>query len=251
MMAPRRLSQFHPQLVIHQLYVGNDLLETLHAPELGRIGVGRRLYWTLLDRGWWSLGWVNYKLGQLRSRMVADPEDAEVGHQRERRDAAASFDPARYRDRDRALLAADHRVVTGQIEVSGPWARVWPVYRQSLRDVEEAVRAAGARLVVVVVPHCIQVDPVYRERFRELGADVSAEVDLGQSPSPFVELVRNAMPGVTVVDPLPSMQAAERMGVRLYRTHDPHLRTLGQDLMVEVVIRDGLASGSFGVRPSP
>ena len=62
--------------------------------------------------------------------------------------------------------------------------------------------------------------------------------------SPFVTNVREALKdqsSVRVVDLLPVMQQAERGGVRLYSTNDPHLTPEGSwlvALQVAVAIRE-------------
>jgi hypothetical protein len=243
-MAPRRLGRFRPAVTLYQVYAGNDLFETRHRADPNRSVWGRRLYWWLIDRGWWSLGWTNYKLGQGRDALLrlgyADLESA-------RRAAAVAesgrpFDPARYRSRDREFARTMPRLIADQIHVTGAMATAWPVHAADLERLAAAVVHSGSSLVVVVIPHCVQVAPVYRERFVALGAELGDPEVLAATPSEWVVRLRALLPAVEVVDPLPAMRQAEASGVAIYQTHDPHLTRAGQELVAELLAAGPLAA---------
>lgn len=247
LVAPRRLERFRPQSVVYQVYIGNDLFETRHAG-VSRTSAARRLYWTLLDRGWWSLGWGNYKLGQLRDLVLRAQVDDLEGARRaaELDEAQRRFDPRAYRRRDRQLAAAAPRSIAEQVEVSGSMAAVWEPYAADVRRLADEVAQSGSTLVVVVVPHCVQVSPRYRGFYRALGAELPAGDSLARDPSEFVVRLAAALPGVAIVDPLLAMQTAEAQGRQLYRTHDPHLNAEGQLLLAQM-----LASGPLRALAEP
>lgn len=244
LLAPRRLERFRPQVVVYQAYIGNDLFETRHAG-VSKTALGRRLYWTLLDRGWWSLGWGNYKLGQLRDQLLRAQLDDLEGDRRaaELHEAARPFDPRAYRSRDRDLAVAAPRSIADQVLGSGPMVAVWETYAADVRGLADLVAASGSTLVVVAVPHCVQVSPRYQRFYRELGAELPADDRLARHPSEFVRRLATTLPEIAIVDPLAAMQGAEARGQQLYRTHDPHLNAEGQLLLAQLLASHLLASG--------
>jgi hypothetical protein len=233
-----RLRQFQPEIVVFQTYVGNDLLDLRHPQEAQGVGVAKRFYWWMVDSGVFAPWYLNHRAAGLAARRSFDPVRAAEA-------ATAPFSVDRYSPRDRRLSQLDPRHVERQILVEGSSMEVaWKRYLGALQRIAELCRESGADLVILVIPHCVQIAPVYRERFSAMGARWSNADILTRSPSPFVNRVREALsdrPSVRVVDLLPAMQQAERGGVRLYSTNDPHLTPEGSwlvALQVAVAIRD-------------
>jgi len=233
-----RLRQYHPDVVVYQTYVGNDLLDLRHPREAQGVGVAKRIYWWMVDSGAFAPWYLNHRAAGLAARRPFDPESAAAA-------VKTPFAVDRYSPRDRRLSRLDPHHVERQILVEGPsMEAAWRRYRGALQRLEEQCRESGADLVILVIPHCIQVAPVYRERFTAMGARWANADFLARSPSPFVTRVREVFgdhPSVRVVDLLPTMQHAEAGGVRLYSTNDPHLTPEGSwlvALQVAVAIRN-------------
>ncbi len=230
-----RIRKFRPDIVVFQTYVGNDLLDLVHPRGAEGVGFLRRSYWWLVDHGSFAPWYLNHRAAALAVQRPFDPAaaDAAVG---------APFGVERYSPRDRWLsgLAPEH--VEQQILVEGPSMEVaWGRYQQALLRLAEQCADADADLVILVIPHCVQVAPVYRERFAVMGARWADGDLLARSPSPFVTRVHAALPSVQVIDVLPAMQQEESYGARLYSTNDPHLTPGGfrcVALQVSVVIKD-------------
>ena len=232
-----RFRQFQPDIVVYQTYVGNDLLDLRHPREARGVGVAKRFYWWLADSGIFAPWYLNHRAAGLAARRPFDPESAAAA-------VTAPFSVDRYSPRDRRLSRLDPNHVERQILVEGPsMEAAWRRYRGALQRLAEQCRENGADLVVLVIPHCIQVAPVYRERFSAMGARWSDSDLLAHSPSPFVTKVRETLKhqtSIRVVDLLPVMQHAEKGGVRLYSSNDPHLTPEGSwlvALQVAVAIR--------------
>lgn len=178
---------------------------------------------------------------------VVEPVTVEIAdRQRPAQLAVGRGDPRAYRKRDRQLAAAAPRSIAEQVEVSGSMAPVWEPYAADVRRLADEVAQSGSTLVVVVVPHCVQVSPRYRGFYRALGAELPAGDSLARHPSEFVVRLAAALPGVAMVDPLLAMQTAEAHGRQLYRTHDPHLNAEGQLLLAQI-----LASGPLRALAEP
>ena len=233
-----RLRQFHPDVVVYQTYVGNDLLDLRHPREAQGVGVSKRIYWWMVDSGIFAPWYLNHRAAGLASRRSFDPEIAAAA-------VNAPFSVDRYSPRDRRLSRLDPHHVERQILVEGEaMEAAWRRYCGVLQCLAEQCRESGIDLVILVIPHCVQVAPVYRDRFTAMGARWSDPGLLARSPSPFVTRLRETLsdqPSIRVVDLLPTMQQAERGGVQLYSTNDPHLTPEGSwlvALQVAVAIRN-------------
>jgi hypothetical protein len=104
---------------------------------------------------------------------------------------------------------------------------------------DAAVRAAGSRLVVAVMPDVVQVDPAVR---LAVLASAPAPPDAYDFDWPQTELARRlTAAGVTVVDLLPAFRSAATPP-RLYRRLDPHWTVAGNavaaDAIAEALARD-------------
>ena len=227
-----RFRQYHPDVVVYQTYVGNDLLDLRHPREAKGAGVVRRVYWRIVDSGFFAPWFLNHRAAALAALVPSDPETAEAA-------VSAAFTVDRYSPRDRWLSRLHPYHVERQILVEGAsMEAAWRQYRRGLSLLVERCRMSEADLVILVVPHCIQVAPIYRERFTALGARWANEDLLTRSPTPFVARVRetlNDQPSIRVIDPLPAMQQAESDGVRLYSTNDPHLTPEGSEFLAQLV----------------
>ncbi|MEN8163278.1 MAG: GDSL-type esterase/lipase family protein [Acidobacteriota bacterium] len=224
LMARKRIRQFDPDVVVYQTYVGNDLLDLGHPSTTPGVGLARRAYWRLVDSGAFAPWYLNHRAAGLAAGRPFDPEEAAAA-------VAAPFSVDHYSPRDRWLSRLDPHHVERQVLLEGPsMVAAWRQYRRGLSLLVERCRVNEADLVILVVPHCIQVAPVYRERFAAMGARWSDAKLLVRSPTPFVTRVREALgdqSSIRIIDPLRAMQRAERGGVRLYSTNDPHLTPEG------------------------
>lgn len=232
LMARQRIRQFNPDVVVFQTYVGNDLLDLRHPRGSSGVGLARRAYWWVVDSGAFAPWYLNHRAAGLAARRSFGPEGAAQA-------AAAPFSVDRYSPRDRWLSGLDPRHVERQVLVAGPpMEEAWSRYEENLHDLEVQCRESGADLVILVIPHCIQVAPVYRERFAAMGASWGDEDLLTRCPTPFVtrlEASFRGLSGVRIIDALPVMQLADREGPRLYSNNDPHLTEAGSDLLARIV----------------
>ena len=227
-----RLERFSPRRVICQIYTGNDLLDLRHPARSGTIGPFRRLYWRTTDGGLMSPWYFNTKLRLATDRLspVNRLEPAET-ERIIRKMEARPFAADRYSPRSRMLREAYPSLLTDQIAVSGEMAAAWPVYRNELERLMESCRAHGARLTLMVVPHCAQVSREYAERFMVLGADISDPGILAIDEYPFVVKLRTtaaAYPGVEVLNLLQTLRSTEATGRKVYFPNDPHLNRAGR-----------------------
>jgi hypothetical protein len=236
--ADGRIRQFDPTLVICQIYTGNDLVDLRHPKELG-IGGLRKLYWSATDRGWLMPWYLNTRLRQTLNRRSRGDRSSPAEIERIVAEMEARpFSAADYSPRSAMLLAASPTLIADQISVTGEMELAWSSYEQELDRLITVCRAHDTPLLLVVVPHCTQVDPRYADRFQVLGAAFPDPAVLTRGESVFVNRLRTAAArtsSVEVVDALAALREAEEVGPELYFANDPHLNRSGRRVLAEVI----------------
>lgn len=102
-------------------------------------------------------------------------------------------------------------------------------------------------MLVFVVPHAVEVDPLYRSRFEALGARFENPEALGAPESPFGLAVRQvvaSVPGSAFLDVKPPLRAAQARGAAVYRNNDSHFSPEGDRVVAEAVL-GALAPSGF------
>lgn len=241
-MAASRLRRFHPEWVICQIYTGNDLTDLRHPLKADGIRPLRRLYWLATDAGMMSPWFFNTRLRLAADRLAPVSRLPPTERNRIIREMEARpFSVDEYSPRSRTLLGADSTLISDQIALTGPMAVAWSDYRKHLLELIRSCVSHGAELVLVVIPHCSQVNAVYAERFRRLGAEFPDPELLDVDEYPFVLGLRETAaghPGVAVLNTLPALRGAESAGEGLFFPNDPHLNPAGRRLVARIIMSE-------------
>ncbi|MBK8597231.1 MAG: hypothetical protein IPP07_05600 [Holophagales bacterium] len=242
--APRRVARFAPRVVVLQLYAGNDLLELKHPVDWRRGRPLRNLFWTLSDAGLEAPGLLNHRAGQLAAAVIRRTGRARITDAKRLALEARPFSPALFTARDRELLSIDPFVLERQLRLTGGMEEAFARYGSGLRSILDTCRAGGTRVLVFVVPHAVEVDPLYRKRFEALGARFEDPGALEAPESPFglaVQGVVASAPGAAFLDVKPALREAQRCGTAVYRNNDSHFSPEGDRVVARVVL-DALSS---------
>lgn len=232
--APQRLKQFRPDICVYQIYVGNDLFDIRYPWRSANLTTARRTYWFLASH-LRSFGFINYRLGQIRAGARTTYSPAPTGTI-----SLASFSPERYDARERLYFAAEPEILENHIYVTEQRAADYDRFLRGLEALRKQCATSGAHLVLLVIPHAVQVAPVYAERMRTLGASLDQHDQATSVDYPFLFGIREAFeeaPRVTVVDPLPALTASERDGSPVYFSNDGHLNEVGQHCVAQELLR--------------
>jgi hypothetical protein len=234
LMLAGRLATFKPDLLLYQVYVGNDLFDLRYPTNWSDIGFFRNVYWALANHVR-SLGWLNYALGQLkRATALPDFEQGKVN--------AGEFDPRKYSERERLYLQAEPQLVENQVLLRGGRAEDMKDYLELFRAFLRTAAEAGCPVVVMVIPHCAQVNAVYAQRTAMIGGKGMDAAGLQEDAYPFwMQLAGLQGVGVRFINLLPSLREEEEAGQTVYYLHDAHLNAVGQEVVAEVV-----ECGAFG-----
>ena len=220
-----RLKEYPPDLVIYQVYVGNDLLEYRHPTTGSGMSWKRKVYWWLSDRIW-VLGYINAKLPALRATLAPDQHlsyDAKTDD---------TFAVAHYSKRTKIIFRAEPHLLENSIELKGDrrgdMQQMTEDINKMLAEVPEEVP-----IVVLVLPHCVQMGEPYLSRMRQLGA----EINLGASGSaghfPFYDHLKSSLSNerTSVLNCLPWL--LETQSTELYYPNDPHLTPNGHKVVAD------------------
>ena len=233
--APRRFREFHPQVFIYQVFVGNDLQDIRRPLNWRTMTLPRYVYCFMCSYlRLHSLSFANYRLGQLLhnpgsgTTQITDPP----------------FSSATYPKSVRIYTQAEPYNLEDTVLASGERA---PDVVTLIAGIKKLCSYAGpdCRKYVVVIPDSAQVNDLYLDHLKQLGAQVRDPQALHQADYPLVIRLRKelAVAGIKVLNPLPLFQGLEQLGQRLYYQNDPHLKPVGQTVLGQFVLQELKADG--------
>jgi hypothetical protein len=228
LMLAGRLKNFRPDLLIYQVYVGNDLFDLRYPLNWSEIGFFRNIYWAAANhlRG---LGWLNYAMGQMK-RIVKAP-DFQQGKVDEGR-----FDPSKYSERERLYLRAEPNLIGNQVLLRGGREADMTNFLALIQEFLSTATQAHVPVIVLVVPHCAQVHPRYTAHMKLVGADDMDTPDLRNSEFPFFQKIKTLeRKEVQMINLLPALRECEETDQSTYYLHDGHLNDAGQATLAKVV----------------
>jgi hypothetical protein len=229
LMLSGRLATFKPDLLIYQVYVGNDLFDLRYPLNWSNVSFFRNLYWASANRIR-SLAWLNYALGQWK-RTAALPDMVPE------KDNAGQFDPQKYSPRERLYLEAEPTMIVDQALLRGPRAKDMVHYQEILGEFLKAAKAANCPVMLVVIPHCAQVSGQYAQRMTLLGAVGMDSQALQAEAYPFWTKIEADQGKETggMLNLLPRLRALESSGIPAYYLHDTHLTDAGQAAVADAI----------------
>ena len=222
-MASGRFSERQPQAFIYQIYLGNDLFDLERPVNWGELGFFRNLYWWSANR-LRSLAWINYKSGQLQAAPTADGKGAEE-----------SFAPERYNQREKRYFNADPAWMQGQADAKNEdWEDLREWYTDRLEDLLDYPEEAGAKTLILVIPHCAQLGNPYQSRMETIGME-SGDLPKEHALVKAIEMLLKDNPNTEVIYPVLELAEAEELQGPVYFQNDPHLNPRGQEVIAKLV----------------
>ena len=227
--AKRRFRQFQPELFIYQVYVGNDLLEFRHPTTGPGLSWQRKLYWWMADR-FLVLGYINAKLPHIRQYFFPAQQvdyDAKV---------AEVFSPEHYSARSKLLLKAEPELLENSVLLQRSRK---DDMKEMVIEIEEMIDnlAPEVPVLVLVMPHCVQMGAPYIERMKLLGAEIDNASEIQQEAYPFYNYLESRLVDerTTVLNALTWL--SEKNGDSCFFANDPHLNPRGQQIVGDSLIK--------------
>ena len=223
LMASKRINRFAPKVFLYQIYVGNDLFEFHHKTDSPKISTLRKMYWWLSDRIL-VIGYINAKLPNIRQALFQDLPvsiDPKV---------LQDFSPEKYSQRSKLLFQAEPQLVENSALLKNGREADMEKFSKKMQKMFSDV-PPDCKIVLLVIPHCIQLGAPYLERMQSIGAQVMEPEALTNPNYPFLNYLQNRLPGnVLVVNPLIWLQQQDTIS-NVYYNNDPHLNAKGQQLI--------------------
>ena len=204
-----RIEEVNPDIVIIQLYVGNDLYDIKKPVNWDEFSISRNLFWTFSNR-FRILNFINYRMGQV-SYDISDTVDVKT---------TKAFDSKFYSTRTKLFIDGDINYPQNTISLSEKKLDEFNRLVVSLKEMEEI---STVPVYVVIIPHCTQVHSFYRGCYQKLGANMQDKLSHENQWS-----IQLSQSGFKVIDPLFYLRELEKKDLRMYYENDPHLTELGQ-----------------------
>ena len=211
----KRLRTFSPDLVLYQMYVGNDLSDLMHPWYSDAISLTRRVYWWMSEK-LLVVPYLNFRLSRLkRSRRIsADKTDMEN----------PEFGVLRYRRRARLYIEADPNLIASSITLEDRGMKRYELWKTNFRKFIADV-PSNSPVELLLIPHCTQVSQYYYDNYIKLGAVLSKKIS--ETNYPLSEQIEMDFPNVIVHNTLRELQTLSGRD-SLYYSNDPHFSTYGQ-----------------------
>lgn len=229
LMAKRRIKRFAPEVLIYQIYVGNDLLEYRHPTSGKNISVMRKFYWWLSDR-LLVVGYINAKLPQLKAVFVADPNPGSGAK------LSSDFAAEKYNRRTQMQFRIEPDLLEHTVLLKGERGTDFRAYSEELAVLLE-LAPADCKIVIMVMPHCAQLGAPYLERMEALGAVFADPAAFLKVDYPFFHDLKTTLDKedrhfFNVLEYLED-EEADRC---FYYENDPHLNPAGQQRVGEALV---------------
>lgn len=225
MILARRLADVTPDLVLFQVYEGNDLWDASLPTSQEAFSWQRNTFYRLAS--WWkSLAYLNYKFGQLK--WLVNQDGLETGNPKK----DGTFSPNAYHRRTQLYLEANPHYLSETFTLKGKWARdgaqtLVSVYRSMIDQLPDSTQYQ-----FLLIPHCTRVAQHYADQYRQMGATL---VEQDVESSGFKDKLIEAFGKAHVYDAMPTLKDAEENGVACYFANDPHLNDVGhRQIMTEI-----------------
>ncbi|WP_367389539.1 hypothetical protein [Lewinella sp. LCG006] len=229
-MAKRRIKRFKPQMLIYQIYVGNDLVEYRHSIRGEKISYLRKWYWWLADR-LLVVGYINAKLPQLKAAFVTDPNPG-LGTK-----LSAQFAVEKYNRRTPLYFQVEPDLLEHTVLLKEQRGADFRNYVKDLQAVLD-LAAPDCKVVIVVMPHCAQLGTPYLERMQALGGVFEDKAAFLQVDYPFFyDLKRSLSKDNRYFFNALEYLIDEAEGPSYYYENDPHLRPEGQKRVGQALVQ--------------
>ena len=238
--APKRFREFNPRIFIYQVYVGSDLFDIRYSLNWENIGLIRNLYW-FVSNHLRFISFLNYRVAQIIEEEQAT--NGVNGGIQKLETISVTNNNSRdsgldYTDRVKIYLSAEPYLVDDSIMVKNNRIQDFQIFLNKLEELIDLSRHARCKAVILIIPHCCQLNDIYLNKFKYIGAKFTDPARVQDNEYPFIAALRKKYSGesnVTVLNPLERLRQAENIK-HVYYQNDDHLTPFGQSIIADFVI---------------
>lgn len=217
----KRIQQFKPKHIIYQFYVGNDLADISHPVNFKTLSAFRNFYWLLSERIL-VLQYINYRLASLKPNRQSLQEIQKD-----------DFSVNSYNKRVYTYIKGDPEFLSNTITLQGNELTVFRKWKKVFSDFLACI-PDSVGLTIIVIPDGVQVNEVYLERMRLLGAEFLDGIN--KVNYPLVTEIQKEFPELLLINPLEEFQNEEKNGNQLFYNNDPHMTLYGHKLLGKIIL---------------
>ena len=234
--APGRVKAFDPDILIYQIYVGNDLQGITHHLNWKQWSTTRNIFWWLSDRIHF-LSYLNYRMGQMNGKL----HEANTQNQSEELAGEEKFELQRYRQREKIYALGDPYLISNSVLLKNERDKDLDKLLSSLSHIISQLKPQ-CQVYLLIIPHKAQLNKFYLDHMKDVGFLFDSRFEVGKVDYPFVEKLKDhfsATRNVVIVNPLDYLAQRDSVASRVYFLNDEHLSDEGQ-LIVKQVVLSGL-----------
>lgn len=221
--AKEKIAKYQPEIIIYQIYVGNDLLDVENFTNYKKtISPLKYAYWQA-SNNFLSLSYLNHKANAFKPKKNYRHKTLQID----------SFATTFYNKRSKGFLKINPLYLEETVNMSGRFATKYTKWLKEIESLLEDIPKT-TQVYFVWIPHCTQVNSFYKNNFIYLGAKFTDASNYLKEDYLFYSTAKkdlNAYSNVKLINMLPVFKQADSVNNRVYFYNDPHLNKYGNDVL--------------------
>lgn len=217
--ASTRIKQYKPDIVVFQVYTGNDFTDIKHDLNFYNLSLIRNLYWFFSDK-FLGIRYINYKLGQFKKTENYHFKEQEI------------FDSNTYSPWQKILINSHPSYIEESIKMQEPQKSKIEIWFKQFNKIIKKMDSK-IKIYILLIPHCAQVNMKYIEKMKSIDAVILDTNELLNSESSLIQYFNNQCESRNVIfmNPLETLQHEELDGNSLFYENDIHLNNKGNEVL--------------------
>jgi len=232
--APKRIKKFKPDIMIYQVYVGNDLLNISYPVNWKKLSFIRNLYWSLAEH-FRFLSFLNYRLGQIYQAYKQNKNNKQQGKNRKGKIKIIR----NYDKNEKLYLSAEPFLLENSILVRSNRKKDFNIW---LKGLDKLITYASAcDIYILIIPHPCQVHKKYLNLMNNIGAQFHNPSQIQADEYPFIKNIQNHFKDradVYILNPLMTLRENENKSLPVYHSNNAHLNITGQKIIAKFLINN-------------
>lgn len=215
--AKNKIKMFNPDVILYQVYVGNDLIDIKNLSNWNELALVRNSYWSISNY-YLSLRYLNQNFSFIRRKQL----DVDLS-------LNSKFSIQFYNQREKILLKADANYIEKSITIIEDFEFRYQKWQTEMQIFLDNIPKTK-KVYVVFIPHCSQVNEFYYSNTIQIGANFSSQKNIINSKYTFFDRAKlnfQNYDNVIFLNPIDFLVDKDNENYRLYYENDPHFNTNG------------------------
>ncbi|MFT6217174.1 MAG: hypothetical protein ACJAS3_003594 [Roseivirga sp.] len=226
------LKKEHPEILIFQFYVGNDLFGWDHTLNWGEVSFVKNFYWNLSEN-LWSLTYLNYSLVNITANLSEIDSSAKLDW------VEKPFSSDLYSQRDKQYFKSEPMLIENTTYLKGRREANLDRYMERVADLLDYA-PEDCEIYFLIIPHKSQVSDMYKNQTEQIGSVFTKEFKVANPSYPLYVEINNFFAAdhrVKILNTVDLLRQSEVSGNSVYFNNDSHLNVLGQQILGEFLLK--------------